>query len=165
MKFRTIIWVLSLCGGLWLSGCAALSGTVGEGPHSDAYGKLDQALKHAQDVLDAIDEKQKELDKVRGLTSAGLYAAGTGAGAAGVFGGSDDIIKGFVVAAGSILGIVDYAQVAQKWGILDNGKEAIFCAMEQTATYAFVRDTYTNKWFRSWIQLATLSSIQIKILL
>ena len=146
MNFRMIIWVLSLCGGLGLSGCA-FSGSVGEGPRPELspYTKLPDAMEHAGNVLKAIDEKQKELDKVRGLTNAGLYAAGTGAGAAGVFGGSDDIIKGFVVAAGGILGIVDYAQVAQKWGILDNGKEAIFCATEQTATYAFVRDNYTNK--------------------
>ena len=145
MKFRTIIWVLSLCGGLWLSGCA-FSGSVGEGPKPELspYTELPDAMKHARDVLKAIDEKQKELDKVRGLTSAGLYAAGTGAGAAGVFGGSDDIIKGFVVAAGGILGIVDYAQVAQKWGILDNGKEAIFCSIEQTGAISAVNNGSTN---------------------
>ncbi len=112
MKFRTTIPVLVLCGSLWLSGCAAPTGTVGVGVEPDdlAYTKLPTAIKHARGVLKAIDEKQNELDKVRGLTNAGLYAAGTGAGVAGVFDASDEIVTGFVAAAGGILGIVDYAQ-------------------------------------------------------
>ena len=124
---------------LGLSGCSTLSGVVGEGPAKEAYGDLDLAIGHAQTVLDAIDEKQEGLDEVSTLTTAGLYGAGTGAGIAGVYGASSDLVTGFAAAAGGILGIVDLAQVAQKWAILEHGKEAIFCSMEQTAALSFAR--------------------------
>ncbi len=60
--------------------------------------------------LDAIDNKQEDLDGVSGCTTAGLHAIGTGTGVAGVFEASGEVVKGFAAAAGGILGIIDHAQ-------------------------------------------------------
>jgi len=93
---------------------------------------LKKARDHAKAVLANIDKKQGELSNLEVVTAGGLTLAGTGAGAAGVFDASADIVTGFAVAAAGFLGISDLAQTAARNQILDAGEKAILCAVEQT---------------------------------
>lgn len=112
--------------------CSGLNSRVGQGHDRLALENLEEAKEHATKVLNSIDEKQEELSDVAVATAAGLTAAGTGAGAAGVLDASSNVITGFAVAAAGFLGISDLTSPAQRMQILETGEQAIFCALEQT---------------------------------
>lgn len=143
MKFRTTIPVLLVCRNLALSsllaislgGCSGLTSQVGVPPNMETknpYAIVKDAISHANAVLGAIDQKQTDLSYLGGGVNLGLLAAGTGAGAAGVYDGSADVIKGFTVAAAGLVGLDNLTKTKERERILETGEIAIHCAIQQT---------------------------------